>query len=221
MIGKNQKSHVWEFFLGYINSRKIGDKIYRVEMIQEYRYQFGDDFSETTLDCYRNMSEKLGYIAKREHPGKYVITKHIDVTKSNKLREKYDLLGKLVDCERQRAYLMFKNKSGELNLPKVEQDQSMLNIALNLLLIVNLDNDLNFPLVMAESEDDKKNAVSEVSNILLPVTSFFSNNKELINTETIEEIACGELEENLKKYGLLPGYQALDDALNNFFMHYC
>lgn len=52
--------------------------------------------SEATIDNYRNMLEKIGYLKKGHKPGVYQIVKPINVTMTtSQLRDEYDKLIKL------------------------------------------------------------------------------------------------------------------------------
>ena len=98
------KKTVWSIFRDYVNSKPIGTEITRQQilsvvnlgmlkntasdMTEEYKLA---RFSATTVDCNRNMSEKVGYLAKTNKSGIYRVVKHFaaDYTVSQ-LRKDYD-----------------------------------------------------------------------------------------------------------------------------------
>lgn len=80
---------VWSIFRDYVNSKPIGAEITRQQilsvvnlgmlkntasdMTEEYKLA---RFSATTVDCNRNMSEKVGYLAKTNKSGIFRVVKH-------------------------------------------------------------------------------------------------------------------------------------------------
>ena len=96
---------VWSIFRDYVNSKPVGTEITRQEILKEIEKHFisRDDqcvgkplsalprFSPVTFDCARNMSEKVGYLAKTNTLGRYIIVEHFatDYTVSQ-LRKDYD-----------------------------------------------------------------------------------------------------------------------------------
>lgn len=100
---KNNKT-VWSIFRDYVNSKPIGTEITRQQilsvvnlgMLKNTENNEREDyslsrFSATTVDCNRNMSEKVGYLAKTNTLGRYIIVEHFatDYTVSQ-LRKDYD-----------------------------------------------------------------------------------------------------------------------------------
>jgi len=99
------KKTVWSIFRDYVNSKPIGTEITRQEILNQVEKELVEDgkfiehykrgkianFSSTTLDCARNMSEKVGYLAKTNKSGIYRVVKHFadDYTVSL-LRKDYD-----------------------------------------------------------------------------------------------------------------------------------
>lgn len=98
------KKTVWSIFRDYVNSKPIGTEITRQQilsvvnlgmlkntasdMTEEYRLA---RFSSATVDANRNMAEKVGYLAKTNKTGIYIVVKHFaaDYTVS-RLRKDYD-----------------------------------------------------------------------------------------------------------------------------------
>lgn len=94
---------VWSIFRDLVNSKSIGTEITRQEIISEIeRNGFVNHYvwsapktlkrySPATLDTARNMSEKVGYLAKTNTLGRYIIVEHFatDYTVSQ-LRKDYD-----------------------------------------------------------------------------------------------------------------------------------
>lgn len=101
----NKSKTVWSIFRDYVNSKPVGTEITRQEILKEIEKHFisRDDqcvgkplsalprFSPVTFDCARNMSEKVGYLAKTNKSGIYRVVKHFadDYTVSQ-LRKDYD-----------------------------------------------------------------------------------------------------------------------------------
>ncbi|MBB6236523.1 hypothetical protein HDC90_001135 [Pedobacter sp. AK013] len=56
-----------------------------------------------------------------------------------------------------------------------------------------------------------------IDRISAPAGVFFDANPEILNNEDIDQMCCGELNENQTKYGSLVGYKELDEALNDYF----
>lgn len=85
-----QKETVWSVFRDYVNSMSIGGLITRQDMLDHIKVEI-DNFSAVTVDCNRNMSEKVGYLAKTNKSGIYRVVKHFasDYTVSQ-LRKDYD-----------------------------------------------------------------------------------------------------------------------------------
>ena len=96
---------VWSIFRDLVNSKSIGTEITRQEILNQIKkelveigktvrdYKLGTvaNFSPATLDTARNMSEKVGYLAKTNMSGRYIIVEHFatDYTVSQ-LRKDYD-----------------------------------------------------------------------------------------------------------------------------------
>ena len=96
---------VWSIFRDLVNSKPIGTEITRQEILNQVEkelveigktvrdYKLGTvaNFSSSTLDTARNMSEKVGYLAKTNTLGRYIIVEHFatDYTVSQ-LRKDYD-----------------------------------------------------------------------------------------------------------------------------------
>lgn len=96
---------VWSIFRDLVNSKSIGTEITRQEILNQVEkelveigktvryYKLGTvaNFSSSTLDTARNMSEKVGYLAKTNTLGRYIIVEHFatDYTVSQ-LRKDYD-----------------------------------------------------------------------------------------------------------------------------------
>jgi hypothetical protein len=99
-----KKKTVWSIFRDLVNSKEIGSIITRQEMLfyiecglrsipeMNERYHKGFDlFSPATFDCARNMSEKVGYLAKTDTTGIYKVVKHFDSDYTvSQLRKDYD-----------------------------------------------------------------------------------------------------------------------------------
>lgn len=99
-----EKKTVWSIFRDLVNSKEIGSIITRQEMLlcierglrsipeMNERYHKGFDlFSPATLDCARNMSEKVGYLAKTDKTGIYRVVVHFDSDYTvSQLRKDYD-----------------------------------------------------------------------------------------------------------------------------------
>lgn len=86
----NNSLTVWSIFRDYVNSQTIGSVISRYELIKRIKQDI-HNYSNATLDCARNMSEKVGYLAKTNKSGFYKVVKHFasDYTVSQ-LRKDYD-----------------------------------------------------------------------------------------------------------------------------------
>ena len=81
---------VWSIFRDLVNSKSIGAEITRQEIlnhiekelveigktVRDYKLVTVDNFSSSTLDTARNMSEKVGYLAKTNTLGRYIIVEH-------------------------------------------------------------------------------------------------------------------------------------------------
>ena len=96
---------VWSIFRDLVNSKSIGTEITRQEILNQVEkelveigktvrdYKLGTvaNFSSATLDAARNMAEKVGYLAKTNTLGRYIIVEHFaaDYTVSQ-LRKDYD-----------------------------------------------------------------------------------------------------------------------------------
>ena len=96
---------VWSIFRDLVNSKPIGTEITRQEILNQVEkelveigktvrdYKLGTvaNFSSSTLDTARNMAEKVGYLAKTNTLGRYIIVEHFatDYTVSQ-LRKDYD-----------------------------------------------------------------------------------------------------------------------------------
>ncbi len=86
----NKAKTVWSIFRDLVNSKPIGTEITRQEILNQVEkelveigktvrdYKLGTvaNFSSATLDTTRNMSEKVGYLAKTNTLGRYVIVEH-------------------------------------------------------------------------------------------------------------------------------------------------
>ena len=99
-----EKVTVWSIFRELVNSKEIGSIITRQEILfaieqrlrvipeMNERYHKGWElFSPVTVDCQRNMSEKIGYLAKTDKTGIYKVVKHFDSDYTiSQLRKDYD-----------------------------------------------------------------------------------------------------------------------------------
>ena len=100
----NESKTVWSIFRDYVNSKPIGTEMTRQDILfniesglrvipemNERCHKGWDLFSPATLDTARNMSEKVGYLAKTNKSGIYRVVKHFaaDYTVSQ-LRKDYD-----------------------------------------------------------------------------------------------------------------------------------
>lgn len=94
---------VWNIFRDYINAKTIGTEITRKELLKEIEKSYLNRkireydlfevlrFSSVTVDCYRNMSEKNGYLSKTDKLGVYKVEKHFDDNlTSSGLRREYE-----------------------------------------------------------------------------------------------------------------------------------
>lgn len=84
------KKTVWSIFRDYVNSKPIGTEITRQDLLNQVEKELVEDgtfiasattgrhakFSSVTLDCARNMSEKVGYLAKTNKSVIYRVVKH-------------------------------------------------------------------------------------------------------------------------------------------------
>lgn len=98
------KKTVWSIFRDLVNSKETGSEITRKEILsvvevelllntasntsEEYKLA---RFSPVTVDCARNMAEKVGFLSKTERSGIYKVRKHFatDYTVSQ-LRKDYE-----------------------------------------------------------------------------------------------------------------------------------
>lgn len=87
-------STLWSTFRDYINSKEIGEEVTRREIIDHIRVTMSHlGFSDVTIDCYRNMSGRLGYLGKGNRLGLYIVRKHYpEGYSSSDLRSSYDLI---------------------------------------------------------------------------------------------------------------------------------
>lgn len=99
-----KKKTVWSIFRDLVNSKEIGSIITRQEILSVVNLKFlaktASDmteeyklarFSPVTVDCQRNMSEKIGYLAKTDKTGIYKVVKHFDSDYTvSQLRKDYD-----------------------------------------------------------------------------------------------------------------------------------
>ena len=100
----NKEKTVWSIFRDLVNNKPIGAEITRQEILNQIEkelvkigtsrdYKLGTvaNFSTATLDAARNMAEKVGYLAKTNTLGRYIIVEHFaaDYTVSQ-LRKDYD-----------------------------------------------------------------------------------------------------------------------------------
>jgi hypothetical protein len=96
------KKTVWSIFKDLVNSKEIGEEITRLEILKEIDKNYNDNamdrpesfglkYSPVTLDCYRNMAEKVGYLGKTNRPGRYKVLRHISLTSGTALRKEYNL----------------------------------------------------------------------------------------------------------------------------------
>lgn len=96
---------VWSIFRDLVNNNSIGAEITRQEILNQVEkelveigktvrdYKLGTvaNFSSATLDAARNMSEKVGYLAKTNKSGVYKVVKHFaDDYTVTQLRKDYD-----------------------------------------------------------------------------------------------------------------------------------
>lgn len=100
-----KKETVWSVFRDFVNSKTLGTKISRQDILKELRkkgfisidgfFEHKDMdktfFSPATLDSARNMAEKVGYLSKTTVLGIYKVVSHFppDYTVS-RLRKDYD-----------------------------------------------------------------------------------------------------------------------------------
>lgn len=88
---------VWSIFRDLVNSKSIGTEITRQEILNQVEKELVEigrtvrDYHFATLDTARNMSEKVGYLAKTNTLGRYIIVEHFatDYTVSQ-FRKDYD-----------------------------------------------------------------------------------------------------------------------------------
>ena len=88
------ENNVWGLMKWYISQIPIEAKIHRWSMISFLENHMGSKrWSGITMDCYRNILEKVGYLKKGPKPGVYIKVKSIpyDLT-SVQLRKEYDLI---------------------------------------------------------------------------------------------------------------------------------
>lgn len=87
-----ENKSVWSSFRDYINSKNIGDKVSRQELL----YMAPFKASSATTDYVRNIAEKCGYLSKYkdnrgEISGIFIVEKHLESDMNcSKLRKKYD-----------------------------------------------------------------------------------------------------------------------------------
>ena len=97
---------VWSIFKSYINSKSPGTVITRQELLNQVEKELVEDgmchwnadkkktvatFSAVTLDYYRNMSEKMGFLEKMNVPGVYKVARWIyGCMTASELRAVYD-----------------------------------------------------------------------------------------------------------------------------------
>lgn len=100
-----KRKTVWSVFRDFVNDKTLGSVISRNEIINKLRaegfvpqrgfFEHKDkeqiSYSLSTLDCARNMAEKVGYLGKTRKNGYYEVLRHFpsDYTVS-KLRRDYD-----------------------------------------------------------------------------------------------------------------------------------
>lgn len=71
--------YIWDIVKDFINEHPIGSEMTRKRLL--YRVKFirkNKPFQETTVDYFRNMLEKLGYLEKGDKRGVYIVRHHID-----------------------------------------------------------------------------------------------------------------------------------------------
>lgn len=96
------KKTVWSIFKDLVNSKEIGEEITRLEILKEIDKNYNDNamdrpesfglkYSPVTVDCYRNMAEKVGYLGKTNRAGRYKVLRHISLTSGTALRKEYNL----------------------------------------------------------------------------------------------------------------------------------
>jgi hypothetical protein len=59
--------------------------------------------------------------------------------------------------------------------------------------------------------------INHLRAIAISAGKYFDSHPELLTNENLDEICCGEESEAQTKFGFHPEYQAMSDALNNFF----
>ncbi len=78
------KDSYWDSIRVFINSKNIGDKIYRKDLIE------ASDALEHYIDYVRWLLEKLCYFSKTNKPGAFYLNRYIPDTSINKLRKQYN-----------------------------------------------------------------------------------------------------------------------------------
>lgn len=68
-----------------------------------------------------------------------------------------------------------------------------------------------------EPETEKRYKSKHLKAITNACGVFFIAHPEFITDEDLDSIAAGELTENMEKYGIHPEYEALNNALNDYF----
>ena len=71
-----QMKNKWTLFIEYINRQKIGDTLYRQDILSSTDEQHPKGC--TTVDNYRNWLVLSGFLEKTNKKGEYKLLKHID-----------------------------------------------------------------------------------------------------------------------------------------------
>jgi len=88
---KDKTKTIWSTFRDYVNSKEVGVIITRQGIINELSSKGFTDYSKATIDCIRNMSEKVGFLEKTNRLGYYKIAHYFPIGYTNsQLRKDYD-----------------------------------------------------------------------------------------------------------------------------------
>lgn len=78
----------WDRFKNMINGVEVGSTIDRYDLISIVKYYTG---SKGTIDYFRNISEKTGYLSKTKRSGRFIVEKHFNKFDTlSKIRYEYD-----------------------------------------------------------------------------------------------------------------------------------
>ncbi len=67
------------------------------------------------------------------------------------------------------------------------------------------------------NEPEKKLPIKHLDKITKACTIFFGSDTSLIDDAVLEDISCGDYDDNQLKYSHLNGYKELNSALGKFF----